>query len=164
MKKTIFILFLLPLFSFNLHKIHVSLTNIVYKKESKTLQITTRIFIDDIENTINKKYGLKLEFDTEKETSETDKYLKKYFEENLKITIDNQEITLSYLGKEYDEDIVYVYFEMENIPDFKQIEVKNTVLFDLFDDQQNIIKIKDETTQKTFFLKPNHFKEILTIE
>ncbi len=164
MKKTIFILFLLPLFSFNLHKIHVSLTNIVYKKESKTLQITTRIFIDDIENTINKKYGLKLEFDTEKETSETDKYLKKYFEENLKITLDNQEITLSYLGKEYDEDIVYVYFEMENIPDFKQIEVKNTVLFDLFDDQQNIIKIKDETTQKTFFLKPNHFKEILTIE
>ena len=164
MKKTIFILFLLPLFSFNLHKIHVSLTNIVYKKESKTLQITTRVFIDDIENAINKKYGLKLEFDTEKETSETDKYLKKYFEENLKITIDNQEITLSYLGKEYDEDIVYVYFEMENIPDFKQIEVKNTVLFDLFDDQQNIIKIKDETTQKTFFLKPNHFKEILTIE
>ena len=164
MKKTIFILFLLPLFSFNLHKIHVSLTNIVYKKESKTLQITTRVFIDDIENIINKKYGLKLEFDTEKETSETDKYLKKYFEENLKITLDNQEITLSYLGKEYDEDIVYVYFEMENIPDFKQIEVKNTVLFDLFDDQQNIIKIKDETTQKTFFLKPNHFKEILTIE
>ncbi len=164
MKKTIFILFLLPLFSFNLHKIHVSLTNIVYKKESKTLQITTRVFIDDIENIINKKYGLKLEFDTEKETSETDKYLKKYFEKNLKITLDNQEITLSYLGKEYDEDIVYVYFEMENIPDFKQIEVKNTVLFDLFDDQQNIIKIKDETTQKTFFLKPNHFKEILTIE
>jgi len=164
MKNTIFILFLLPLFSFNLHKIHVSLTNIVYKKEPKTLQITTRVFIDDIENAINNKYGLSLELDTKRETSITDKYIEKYVKENLKITLDNQEITLLYLGKEYDDDIVYVYFEMENIKDFKQIEVSNTVLFDLFDDQQNIIKIKNETTQKTFFFKTNHFKENLTIK
>lgn len=164
MKKFLLILFLLPFLSFNLHKIHVSLTNIVYKKESKTLQVTTRLFINDIEDAINNKYGLKLELDSEKETSKTDDYIKKYLKENVQIKLDDQVIQLHYLGKEYDEDIVFIYFEKENISNFKKIAVSNTCLFDLFDDQKNIIKIKDGFIEKTFFLKPNHFKEILTIK
>lgn len=163
MKKVVFFIVILSVLSFDLHKTHVSLSNIVYKKESKIFQVTTRLFIDDIENALRKKYHTKTELDTKKETSDTDLLFQKYFNENLIITLNNQKIKLQFLGKEYDQDIVYVYFEMENISDFNQISIQNSLLFDLFDDQQNITKLKIDDYQKTLFFKPNHFKETLTI-
>ncbi len=163
--KKIFLLFLIiPLLSFNLHKLHVSLTKIVYKKETKTLQITTRLFIDDIENALDKKYGIKTELDNERELKNTDGYLEKYLKENLQIVADNKNINLQYLGKEYEDDIVYLYFEMENIPDFKQLTIKNTLLFDLFEDQRNIVKFKKGNFQKTIYLTKDLFRETLTIQ
>ena len=164
MKKIILLFLFIPLLSFNLHKIHVSLTNIVYKKESKTLQITTRLFIDDIENALQKKYHSTTELNTERELDNTDALLQKYFQENFVLQLNDKNITLQFLGKEYDENIVYVYFEMKNIPDFKQLYLKNTLLFNIFDDQQNIVKIKKDKYQKTLFFKANHFNETLTIE
>ncbi len=150
--------------SFNLHKIHISLTNIEYKKESKTLQITTRLFIDDIENALNKKYGIETELDNERELQNIDSYFKKYLKENLQLVVENKNINLHYLGKEYEDDIVYVYFEMENVQDFKQLTIKNTLLFDIFEDQRNIVKFKKENFQKTIYLTKELFKETLTIQ
>ncbi len=49
MKKYIFILILLPLVAFQTHKYYLSLTKIEYQKETKSIQITARIFIDDLE-------------------------------------------------------------------------------------------------------------------
>jgi hypothetical protein len=162
-KKLIILLFAFLLLSFNLHKIHVSLTNIVYKQEKKILQITTRLFIDDFENALNKKFNKTIELNTDRKTKNIDKLINEYISENLEIKLNSNNIKLQYLGKEYEQDIVYIYFEIENINDFNKIEVKNTCLFELFDDQRNIIKIKTKNTQKTFFLQPKHFKEYLTI-
>ena len=164
MKKIIFILLIVPLFSFNLHKIHVSLTNIIYKPKSKILQITTRVFIDDLENVFRKNYDNSVELNTDREPKNIDELFKKYFKEHLKIKLDSKPISLKFLGKEYDQDIVYIYFEMEDIPAFKTMEITNTSLFEIFEDQKNIVKIKINNSQKTFFLKSNHFKETLTLE
>jgi hypothetical protein len=162
-KKLIILLFAFLLLSFNLHKIHVSLTNVVYKQEKKILQITTRLFIDDLENALSKKFNKTIELNTDRETKNIDKLINEYISENLEIKLNSNNIKLQYLGKEYEQDIVYIYFEIENTNDFSKIEVKNTCLFELFDDQRNIIKIKTKKTKKTFFLQPKHFKESLTI-
>ena len=52
-----FILLLIPLFAFTMHKYYLSSTKIEYKKESKTIQITMRFFIDDLQETINRTYS-----------------------------------------------------------------------------------------------------------
>ena len=51
------IVLLIPLFAFTAHKYYVSSTKIEFKKESKTVQITMRIFIDDLQETINSSFS-----------------------------------------------------------------------------------------------------------
>ena len=42
------------------HPLHVSVTNIDFNNEAKTFQIASKIFINDIEEVIYKKYNLKI--------------------------------------------------------------------------------------------------------
>ncbi|HFS67321.1 MAG TPA: hypothetical protein ENK67_03825 [Flavobacteriia bacterium] len=162
--KKILLFLLVPLLSFNLHKTHISLTKIVYKKESKTLQITSRLFIDDIENALRKKFNDAIELDTKKDTAKTDELLQKYFTEYLHISLNGHHIKLQFLGKEYEQDIVYIYFEIENVAPFNEISIQNTLLFELFDDQQNITKIQIGNYQKTLYFNLKNSKEKILIE
>ena len=43
------------------------------------------------------------------------------------------------------------YLEIENLPSFKSIKLQNTILFDLFDKQQNIIHLKKEIKKEVLF-------------
>ena len=52
MKKYIFLL-VLPLLAFSVaHKFYVSVTNINYSEKDDAFQVTTRIFIDDLEEVL----------------------------------------------------------------------------------------------------------------
>ena len=59
---------------------------------------------------------------------------------------------MNYLGKEYENDIMFCYLEMENIKDINAIEISNKILFDKFDDQKNIIRLKINNKNKSFVL------------
>ena len=41
------------------HKFYVSVTNVVYSEKEDALQITSRIFIDDLEKLLEERYGIK---------------------------------------------------------------------------------------------------------
>ena len=74
------ILILAPLFAFTLmHKFYVSVTNIQYSEEDNSLQITSRIFIDDLENVLEERYGVIMNLATEKESGEANFYIEKSF-------------------------------------------------------------------------------------
>ena len=48
---------LLPLFAFTaMHKYYISVTQVNYVQEKQSLQITSRIFIDDFENLLRERY------------------------------------------------------------------------------------------------------------
>lgn len=159
MKKIYVIITILSLFAFSVHKYHLSLTKMVLNNES--LQITMRCFIDDMETVINKTENIKSELDTDRELKEIDKYLKIYLLKNFKVKLNNKQRKLDFIGKEYEKDIVYFYFEIDSINEIKNIEVENNILLETFDDQQNIIKIDINNQKKTFYLKNSNHKELL---
>lgn len=160
-KKYLFLLLLIPLVSFTLHKYYISLCEIEYIEEQQSVQITLGLFIDDIEFTLNKDHNTRLNIDTKSEVDSIDSYFKKYLNEHFKININGQQKSYEYIGKEYDDDIVRFYLEIGNINTIKSIEVLNTNLFRDFEDQQNIIKIHANETHKTFYLKKNNDKGLL---
>ena len=94
MKKTILITFFgllfLMLTSFSVHKFYVALYQVNYAPEKKMLQITTRIFVDDLNNVVGKKYAKKINLGAEKETVEDVSLLKKYFSEKFYIKVTGQ--------------------------------------------------------------------------
>ncbi|MEX0361780.1 MAG: DUF6702 family protein, partial [Allomuricauda sp.] len=76
---TLAFLGLLLLFSFTtVHKFYLSVTNVVYSEKSASFQITSRIFIDDLDDVLEERYGIKTELATKNEAPVADTYIEKY--------------------------------------------------------------------------------------
>ena len=87
-----------------LHPIHLSVSEINYSEKDKALQITSRIFIDDLETSIRKKLN-QPELDILKPTGgqSTDQLVSAYINDHFKVKLDNKPQKLSYLGHEIED-------------------------------------------------------------
>ena len=138
-----FLLFLIvPLLSFSTHKYYLSLTQIEYKSEARSLQIIINVFMDDIEIALNEKYQINLQLTSKEELKNNNIYFHTYLKEKLHLKINDVSREFNYLGKEYDGDLVYFYLEIENINDINSLEVVNTLLISNFPKQENLLKTK----------------------
>ncbi len=135
-----------------LHKFYVSITKIEYVKEKKSLQIITKIFIDDIEDALQQRYNPSISLDTKKETEAANEDLKKYILQKINIKVNGKPVSLNYIGKEYDTDMVVAYLEVTDVKELNTITIENKILLDVFSEQQNIIHLKTPTSRKSLIL------------
>ena len=160
LKKTI-ILLIIPLYAFSAHKYYISLTKIDYIKDKKEVQITMRFFIDDIENTLQNRFNISLELATKKENKKANFYLETYITQKFKVNINDEDKEYRYLGKEYDNDVVFFYLEIPDIENINKIVVQNSMLFEEFEEQENYVKLNINNIKKTFILIKANDKEML---
>ena len=156
-------LFLIPvvfLFSFTKakHPYHVGSVEINYNTNSKSFEITGRFFLDDLENGLSKKYGGAFHFNDEKYKAKLNDALQKYCAEYFKLKGDGKFLKINYVGYEEDSESVNVYLESESVPVPKKVEAAVSFLYNLFDDQINIVHIiiqgKRESEKLTY---PNRY-------
>ena len=130
----------------------MSVTDIEYAQEAKSLQVISRLFIDDFEKVLQERYVDSIKI----EDALVDTYIGKYYSKKLLIEVDNELKQFNFIGKEIEDDMVHCYFEIENISSIKTIRVTNKLLFDIFDNQQNITHLKINDKKKSFlFIKDN---------
>lgn len=144
MKKLLFFFsVLLVFFSFTgaKHPYHVGSVEINYNQKSKTFEITGRFFLDDLENGLNTKYGKFLHFNDPKFKAQLNESLKNYAAEYFKLKANNKFLNVNYVGYEEDHESVNFYLESEKIEAPKKVEAAVSFLYNLFDDQINIVHI-----------------------
>lgn len=134
------------------HKFYVSITTIEYSQEKKSLQIITKIFIDDIENALRKRYDPTISLGTQREKSQDDAFLEKYILQKLKVKVNGKPAKLKYLGQEYEPDMVVAYIEVTEVDNLKTITVENEVLTGMFPEQQNIVHLKTPNSRRSLIL------------
>ncbi len=147
--------------SYTTHKYYLSLTQIEYISEKKSIQIIINVFMDDIELALNDINKIDLKLTTEKELKNNDPYFESYLQQNLKISVDGLTKEFNYLGKEYEGDLVYFYLEVNDIISIKNLELKNTILVQHFEDQQNLVKVKVNGSNKSKLLDKKTDKAML---
>lgn len=162
LKKYFLVLLVLPLLSFSAHKYYLSLTQIKFKEDAKAVQIITSVFMDDIELAVNKEYNIDLRLTTKKELADNDVYFEKYLQDKIAFKIDDVSKDFKYIGKEYEGDLVYFYLEIEEIESVKSIFISTKLLLKDFPDQQNLIKSKVGTKNKSVLLTKDNYEEKLT--
>lgn len=123
------------------HPYHVGSVELKYNSTSKTFQITGKFFLDDLENALKEKFGKAVHFNDAKYRTQINSFLTAYCEEYLKLKADNKFLKISYIGHEEDLESVNIYLESEKIASPKKIETAVSFLYNLFDDQLNIIHI-----------------------
>ena len=160
--KSFLFLILIPLLAFTgIHKYYISVTQIDYIEETQSVQITSRIFIDDFEKLLRDRYDESITLAGKDESKTVDLYMERYLKEKLKIKINSEVSNLVFIGKKYDADVVKCYLEIVDIEKITTFEVSNKTLFDVFEDQQNIVKTKINSKQKSFILFPQKDNAVL---
>ncbi|HCY81278.1 MAG TPA: peptidase E [Xanthomarina gelatinilytica] len=163
-KKTILVL-LLPLLAFTtFHKYYVSVTQIEYVKKQQSVQIISRIFLDDFEDVLQARYNEKLFLGPQMETEDANFYIERYLKTKMIMKINGEEKTLNFIGKEYENDIVVCYLEIEGVKNIDTFEIENTVLFDLYAEQQTIVRTKINSKNKSFILIKENDKGLLNFK
>ena len=147
------VLFFVVLFlcSFNFHKYYVSTGLYEYRNDLESLQITIRVFEDDFTNIIKSKYQIDLGLiDINSKISKNKIY--EYLNKNLDIEINKKKIDFIYLGIEKKNEMFILYAEIEDLKSLNSIQIKNTILFDSFEDQKNIIHFISGSKRKSYIL------------
>jgi len=160
-KYTFLLLLLFSLMAFTAHKYYLSLTQITYNNEAKTVEVIINVFIDDIETALNKIHSKDFRLNTKKEPTTTDVHFDKYVRDHIQFNIDGKPVEYQFLGKEYEGDIVYFYLEIKSIEHIHSIEIKNTLLIDFFPKQQNLVKSKVNSVHKSVLLTKGNDKSLL---
>jgi len=157
MKKNAIYLLLVVLFmvsSFSLvHKFYVSVAQVEYNRDQESLQIILRVFIDDLEELLRQRYDQTIVLDQESKSTKDNKYIAAYLNQKINIEVNDQEKKFLFLGKEYEDDLLICYLEIENVPRLDSIVITNQILMDVFEEQQNIVHVKKGETRKSLILE-----------
>lgn len=141
----LFFIFLFSVFNLSsakeIHPYHVGSVEFNYNSKSETFEISGKFFLDDLENALKEKYGKAVHFNDAKYKSQINAYLIQYCEEYLKLKADNKFLKIKYLGYEEDSESVNIYLESEKFVQPKKVETAVSFLYNLFDDQLNIVHI-----------------------
>ncbi len=147
--------------SFVYHKFYVSIYQINFNQKDKRLEITSRIFIDDLNAVLRFKYNKKTNISENFATPEDIELMKKYLSENIFIKVNGISKPINYLSNESESNVLICYFNIKEISKIKTLEIKNTALLELNSEQQNIIQIAILGKKKSMLLTTNNQKEII---
>lgn len=131
------------------HPLHVSTTEISFNPKGKSLEISCRIFTDDFENVLAKTFKTKTDLSKPAMQKEMDALIKQYLTKNLKFQVNGKPVAASYIGFEIDHEATNVYLEIENVASLQGIGLTNSILYDLFDDQMNILHVERSGARKS---------------
>lgn len=136
------------------HDIHVSKCELEYNAEENALQISTHIFVDDLETSISGKLINNLKLGTEYEIPGGDSMVLNYLAKHLQIKVNGVPQSMHLVGKELSDDYLalWIYTEIPQVGTIRRLDVQYDVLMELYDDQRNILSAKIPPGKKTFFL------------
>jgi hypothetical protein len=142
----------IPLF-WTLHPFHVSVCDMEYDAPTKALQISQRIFMDDLGVGLQRFHQLEY-VDTfkPKDAKVLDSLIAEYIKAKLFIDINGKPAELKFIGSEVEGDARWCYIEIENVEKIDQAQVSNLILFESFEDQENIIHMKVNGNLKSYKL------------
>src|SRR5437868_15376387 len=101
-----------PIADRNLHPIYVSVTEIEYNAKDKTLEISCRIFTNDLETTLKKDYKGLVDLINPKDKSAMNKLVDGYIQKHLAINVDGKPTSLQFLGYEQQEEAINSFYQV----------------------------------------------------
>lgn len=135
------------------HPIHISVCDVVYNARTQGLEIMVKIFADDAEAAVEKALGENIGiYSKQQPHPRADELLFAYLKQNLEFELDGQAVELAYVGRERETDAVWIYLEVVKIPPPRSFRARNTICFNLFDDQANLVHFKVGRQRKSFRL------------
>lgn len=146
---------------FSAHKFYVSIYQLRHNPDKKRLEITARVFQDDLNGCVSKFAKTETHIGAKEQTQADLDHLKRYFEARFQVRIDGKDRPMTLLRCEMEENTVLCYFRIDGVARPKTLGVVNRSLLDCHDDQQNIIQAEVGGVKKNLLLKTGETSGVL---
>jgi hypothetical protein len=127
--------------SLPVHPLYITVTEISHNAKDRTLEVSCKIFTNDFETVLGKLTTAKVDLTTPKDKKAVDKLIADYVEKHLQVKIDGKTAVLHFVGSENQQEATWSYYQANDIPALKKIEITNSLLYDGFDQEINIMHI-----------------------
>lgn len=143
------------------HPFYISVCQIDHNPDSGALEMSFRIFMDDLELALESMGTERLRLGTERESEKADLYIGRYLARHVVIEINGRRVSVAYLGKEVDPDAVWCYVEIENTQVLKQMTMTNTLLLETYEDQVNLVHVTANGQKKSLMFNQQQVTQTL---
>lgn len=143
------------------HPFYISLTEVRYNPQEKSLEIAQKIFWDDLEVALGDIHKTKVDFLNPEDKDKLEEMVKSYLLSKNEITVNGKVFQPEYLGYEIEEEAAWFYLEVKNVPRPQKVNIRIDVLLAHFDGQQNIINFYVDKKPKSLILYKGKEKGIL---
>ncbi len=135
-----------------LHAFHVSVCEIAFDEKQKQLEITHRIFLDDLEIALTDWSKEKVDVLNPHDPKKLDRMIGKYLVERTSYQLNGKPVSATYLGSEKEESVMYCYQVITNVKKVKSLKVTNKTLMETYEDQSNIVHVINGDRMKSLKL------------
>lgn len=142
-------LFLNILLFFWTHPFYVSVTTIDQSRDKQSLEISSRIFFDDLEVALKTEFGKNVDLKNAAQNTANSELIKKYFENNFLIKVNGKPVKADYLGFSIEGEAAWCYLELKNTANINKLEIANSILYKSFKEQINIFHVNINGKKKS---------------
>jgi hypothetical protein len=132
----------------SLHPLHITVTEIQMDEKEKELEITMRVFTDDLETALRQSLNQpELDILAPKNGLTVDQMMETYLKKHFSVKLDDKLQVTKLIGHEQDADAFIFYIGINNVKKWKTISILNSAFTTSFEDQSNLVHVtvRDET-------------------
>jgi hypothetical protein len=130
-----------PVWMSAVHPFYLSVTEIRHNASHKSLEISCRIFADDLESTLKKQSHTTFDIIKPQNRVMVDSLISRYIQQHLQIKIDGKTLAPRYLGYKIEEDAVWCFLESTGVPVVKKIDLTDNILYEAHESQSHMIHV-----------------------
>jgi len=117
----------------------------------KKINFVMKLYLDDIEDALRLKNGFSISIDENQKLNSNYEYVEKYISENFKVYFNSEKVDLIFLEKKIINDVLELKTNIQFEDKIINIKIKNKILLDVYDNQSNIVFIKN--LEKKYYYK-----------
>lgn len=131
------------------HPFYLSVVDIKHDTKTQHLNISVKLFINDIENALKKITTKPIDLLNPKSKPEMEMELMNYVKQRLSIDINFKPYQLNFIGYEKEEDAIWIYLDIKKVVNPKSLKIKTSLLYDFLPLQTNIVHCEIKGVKKS---------------
>ncbi|MBZ5856544.1 DUF6702 family protein [Flavihumibacter profundi] len=124
-----------------MHPFFVGVTEIQHNSKDHTLEISVKLFADDFEKALAKINNVPVDLTQPKDSVRTNQFVASYLQKHLLLKLNGKPVQMVFIGFEKEREAAWCFLQVNNVPSVQKIEIDNTLLYDAFDQQINLMHV-----------------------
>ena len=134
------------------HPFFVAVVDFNHNAKDAAVEISLRVFTDDLEKTIQKNSSKKIDVIQPVDKAVVDQLIVAYIGKTLHLKINGQPVNAKYVGYEIIKESTWAYFEIEGVKELKKLDIDCNFLYDFEKSQTNIFHVRNKGIEKSYKL------------